>query len=364
MRLSPTLSLYIGRQFLVGIGLVFLVMVLLTLSFDLLELLRRASTRESVSFGIVFEMALLKLPTLSLKLLPFAVLFGGMITLTRMTRNNELVVARAAGISVWQFLMPGLFLSAVLGILVITLFNPIASALVARYEQLEAKYFHGRTSLLAMSGSGLWLRQADATGQSVVHALRVSQQGTDLADVIIFLYAGTDKFIGRIDAREAKLRDGYWELNKALLTGPNQPAQFHEHYRVKTSLTLDQIQDSFASPETLSFWALPGFIQTLEAAGFSAVRHRLHWHAVLSVPLLLVAMELIAATFSLRLTRRGGTGLLLAGGVLAGFLLWFLSDLVFALGMAGTIPVIMAAWTPAGVSVLLGATTLLHLEDG
>ena len=41
-----------------------------------------------------------------------------------------------------------------------------------------------------------------------------------------------------------------------------------------------------------------------------------------------------------------------------------LSDLVFALGLSGRVPVELAAWAPAAVCLLLGGTTLLHLEDG
>ena len=129
-------------------------------------------------------------------------------------------------------------------------------------------------------------------------------------------------------------------------------------------MTISQIQESFAPPETMSFWDLPGFIETLEAAGFSAVKHRIHWQSILATPMLLCAMVLIAATFSLRLTRRGGTGLLVLGGMFAGFLLFFLTDVVLALGMSGSIPVILAAWAPAGVFTLLGLAMLLHLEDG
>lgn len=364
MRTSTTLTLYIGRQFLTAIAIVFAVMVLITFSFDFLELLRRAATHDEVTFHLALAMALLKLPNLALKLMPFAALFGTMLALARLTRSQELVATRAAGVSVWQFLMPGLLLAALLGTLDVTLFNPVAAAMVSRYDRLEARYFHGQSSLLAVSDSGLWLRQADPSGQSVVHALRVSRQGTELGDVTIFLYAGVDRFTGRIDAADARLEPGYWQIKDALITGPNRPARFVANYRMPTSLTLAQIQDSFASPDSLSFWQLPTFIANLQAAGFSAVRHRLHWQSVLSTPLLLIAMVLIAATFSLRLTRRGGTGYMLAGGVMTGFVLYFMSDVVAALGIAGTIPVIMAAWTPAGVCALLGVTTLLYLEDG
>ena len=148
------------------------------------------------------------------------------------------------------------------------------------------------------------------------------------------------------------------------MSQPDLPTEHFAEYYLETELTIDSIRESFAAPESVSFWALPGFIEALEEAGFSAVRHRLHWNAILSSPLLLCAMVLIAATFSLRLIRQGKAGLVVVGGLITGFLLYFLSDVVFALGLSGSIPVVMAAWTPATVSTLLGLAMILHLEDG
>ena len=87
-------------------------------------------------------------------------------------------------------------------------------------------------------------------------------------------------------------------------------------------------------------------------------------HAIMASPLLMCAMILIAATFTLRHSRRGGATYVIAGGVLTGFILYFFSDIVFALGQTDSIPVVLAAWTPSGVATLLGLAMLLHLEDG
>jgi lipopolysaccharide export system permease protein len=114
----------------------------------------------------------------------------------------------------------------------------------------------------------------------------------------------------------------------------------------------------------MSFWELPGFIALLEQSGFTAQRHRLHFNVLLARPFLFCAMVLVAATFSLRMQRRGGAGMLIVSGVLAGFLLYFLSDIVFALGLSAKIPVLLAAWTPTGISMIFGSSMLLHLEDG
>ncbi len=364
MRLSTTLSVYFGRQFFTWVGLVFLVFIATIFVFDLVELLRRGASKETADVGTLMLMAFMKLPFMAQKAIPFAILIGGILCFSKLTRSHELVVARAAGVSAWQFMLPALIIAFLVGTVTITIYNPLASAMVSRYEQLEATHLRKQASLLAISSSGLWLRQAGQSGESVIHAQRVTEPDTVLHDVIIFRFEGTDSFIGRIDAASAKLEDGYWDLQDAVLTAPDRPAEFTDRYKLSTDLTLSQIQDSFASPETLSFWELPGFIKVLEKAGFSAVKHRIHWYALLSAPLLFCAMVLIAATFSLRLTRRGGTGLLIAAGVLTGFVFYFLSDVVLALGLSGKIPPALAAWTPAGICTLLGIGLLFHLEDG
>ena len=81
--------------------------MLLVFMFDAIELFRRAAAKPEVSFDLVMNMALLKLPHMSQKILPFAVLFGGMLCFWRLTRSHELVVTRGAGVSAWQFLFSG-----------------------------------------------------------------------------------------------------------------------------------------------------------------------------------------------------------------------------------------------------------------
>ncbi|MHA1597360.1 MAG: LPS export ABC transporter permease LptG [Alphaproteobacteria bacterium] len=366
MRLSTTMSLYIGKQFMFSFLAIFSGLLVLILLIDSIELLRRASSKPDVGISMVLEMAALKLPHMGQQIFPFAVLFGSMTVFWRLTRTHELVVSRAAGVSAWQFLLPVLVLAFTLGIIKVAVLNPLSSATLTRYERLDGAAFKGQANFLALSGSGLWLRQSNGTDQSVIHATSVLQQDKDvtLSGVTVFMYEGADKFIKRIDADSAELEDGFWHMRSVWLHVPDQPSRFDKEFWLETDLTLGSIQDNFAPPETMSFWDLPGFIDTLDAAGFSALRHRLHLHSLLASPLLMCAMVLIAATFTLRHSRRGGTIYVVSGGVLTGFLLYFFSDVVFALGLSDSIPVILAAWTPSGVTTLLGLAMLLHLEDG
>ena len=364
MRLSPTLSGYIARQFLICLLAVMFTLIAVTFLFDVVEMLRRAAGRPNAGIEVVVRLSLLKLPKLGQDLVPFAVLFSSMIAFWRLTRSHELTIVRAAGVSVWQFLLPVIVVAVIVGGFVLTVVNPVGAVLYAKYEQIEGELFRGRSSLLAVSPTGIWLRQADGGNNSVIHAARIGATDFEFYDVIIFNFEGQDKFVGRIDADSARLEDGYWLLSKAWVSTPERPSQYTAEYRLPTEMTRERIQDSFGAPETISFWDLPGFIRTLENAGFSAVRHRMYWHRSIAGPLLLFAMVLIAATFSLRPPRRGGGFKLVVGGIGAGFLLFFLSNLVGALGQNASIPVMLAAWTPALVSTLLGVSMLLHLEDG
>jgi len=366
VRLSTTLSAYIARNFLLTFLVLFGLFLMLIFLFDTVELLRRAAAKPDITFSLVLEMAFLKLPHMGQQAFPFAILFGGMAAFWRLARTHELVITRAAGVSVWQFLLPVLGLAFLLGLFQIGVLNPLASTTITRYERIEAVNFKGQKSFLALSNNGLWLRQANADGQSVVHSRFVLQTGKDveLRDVVVFNYKENDRFIGRLDAEKARLEDGFWHMTNAWVHTPEETPRLEKDYWLATDLTLNRIQDSFAPPETMSFWDLPGFIQTLEKAGFTAVRHRLYWHSLLASPLLMCAMVLIAATFTLRHARQGGGTYVIGAGVMTGFVLYFFSDIVFALGLSDSIPATMAAWTPAGVATLLGLATLLHLEDG
>lgn len=374
MRMPLTLSLYIGRHFLLAVLSALLLLLVIIGMVELIELIRRASeTPRGVPFLVILEMMALKLPTTAEKVYPFAFLIGGMVTLSRLTRSNELVVARSAGVSVWQFLMPGILIALALGAFFVGIMSPIAAATISRFEKVEGKYITGRPSMLSISPSGIWLRQVGEKGlafrgmaadEYILHALRMDPSSLKLTDVIIYLFDADHRFLGRIDAPAATLTAGSWNMRDALLSAPQMKPEIAPAYVMPTQLTLSQIQDSFAAPETFSFWALPGFIDLLERSGFSALRHKLHYHSLMAMPLLLAGMLLLAAVFSLRQARRGKAGTMVVLGITSGFLLYFATNLIYALGAAGSLPVVLAAWAPSLVVVMFAVAALLHLEDG
>lgn len=363
MSWSWTLYRYLARQFALGVGTIYGAFLLLAFSIDVVDLMNRTAGR-GVSSSTIVGMALLYLPVLGVKMLPFAVLLGGVFCFVKLSRSQELVATRAAGVSAWDFLLPPLVVAVALGIFVVLAITPLSSSMLNQFSKLEAKYIKGQESQLSISANGLWLRQGSGTQQSVVHALTVADQGVHLDDVIVFIYGTHDHIMGRIDARSAQLGDGAWVLKDAWVSGPDGLPHHYDRYESKTTLTPSQIQESFAPPDTLSFWALPHFISSAEAAGFSAIRYRLYLYSLLTLPVLFAAMVFMAASFSLKPSRSGGLGKVVLISALSGFGVYFFSDLTRALGTTSILPPWLAATAPAVAAILIGMTLVFHQEDG
>ncbi len=358
-----TLYRYLAQQFLASVGAVFAGFLFLSFSIDVVDKFNHTAGKHVPSEAVI-GMSLLQLPSLGLKLLPFAVLLGGVFAFVRLSRSHELLAIRAAGVSAWNLLAPPLVVAVGLGILTVTVFTPFSSRMLVEFSALEAKYIRGQASQLDISRNGLWLRQGDTHVQSVVHALRVADQGVRLDDVVIFLFGAGDKFLGRIEARSAELVEGAWRLRDAWVSDPEGRPSHYASYSVPTALTAARIQESFAPPDTLSFWALPGFIRTAQQAGFRATRYQLYFDTLLTLPAMFAAMVFMAASFSLRLARLGGLGRVVVQSALAGFGIYFFGNVTQALGVSAILPVALAAAAPAAAAILIGMTLVFHHEDG
>ena len=366
-RVTPTLSLYLGWNFIVCFLGLLAVIAGLILLFDTIELMRRAVGDENLAFKTILGMAVLKTPHTLQAVLPFTVMIAMMFALFRLSRSHELVVMRSAGVSVWQFLAPALIASGALGAVNLMAIDSLAADMYESYQRLDQTLLRKNTASLNVGKSGLWLREERDGRGIIVHAVTVRHEGgaLHLTGLSIFRTDTGEKLEGRYDAEAGRLADGRFHLHNVWDMEPGRPPVFRETVEMPTGLTFEQVESSFAPPQTLSFWELPEFIRFSRASGFSALPHRLYWHSLLATPFLLCAMVLLASVFFLtsnaRLAAWTTRGI---AGVATGFLFYFFSRFTYALGLSSTLPLGLAAWAPTAVAGLLGLAYLFHREDG
>ena len=363
-----TLVLYFAKRFFLSFLLVLAIFFTFLLLIDFVEQMRYFDDN-SVTVWQVLGLALLNIPLNLHRILPLVMLVSSILALLGLSRSNELVIARSIGLSWIRILTPPVATAFLIGMTNLTLFNPIVAISMSQYDVLWASYARGGESTLSISSEGLWLRQGNSEGQSVIKATRANSDGTTLYGTSFWIFDVQGGPVSRIEASSAILETGAWSLSQARqwdlrATNPQAVVQrLKPDAKLPTDLTPSAIRDSFGKPASISIWLLPDYILELERAGFSARNYRLWFQMELALPFLLSSMVLLAACFTMRHTRDSASGILIVFAVLSGFGVYFLRNFTQVLGETGQIPITLAAWAPPAIATLCALGLLLHLEE-
>ena len=364
MIIGGTLSRYFGMRFLTSVLGSFIGVVALAAMIDYVELMRRGADWPNATAWLLAKISMYRVPQLTERIMPFSVLVGAMSCYLSLSRRLELVVARAAGVSAWQFVAPAIIGAFVFGTVATTIYNPISALLHERSKRLEADMLGENLSALQESTSGFWVRQKSADGAAIINANSSREQGATLGGVSVYTFDGDGHFQSRVEAKSATLQQGYWQLDDARIYVSGKAPDIEDSYRLATNLTLEQVRESFATPETVPFWQLPTFIDMADRAGLGAAGYRLQYQLLLARPFLLAAMVMLAASVSLRFFRMGGVQKMVLSGIAAGFLLFVLSKITEDMSKSELMSPVAAAWIPVVVGGLTGFVALLYQEDG
>jgi lipopolysaccharide export system permease protein len=360
---SLTLARYFAWRFFTAVAAVSIGVYLLVAFVDYMDVMRHASDVPNAPTLQLIMISAYRVPQIMEQLLPFSILVGAMACFFGLSRRMELVVARGAGMSVWQIIAPAMLVALVLGGLGTAVYNPLSASLREASKRIEARIF-GQHATAFESSEGGWVRQRSADGDSIINARQSREQGLKLSTITVFSFTSAGEFKERIEAVEADLQPGVWRLKKARLYALNAPPQEFETYMLPTKITREQVAESFAAPDTVGFWNLPKYIRSVEDTGFAATGYRVQYQVLIARPFLLAAMVLLASSVSLRAFRFGGVPQRILMGVAAGFSLYVLTKVTGDLARADLLWPLLAAWLPVAAGGLTGLLVLLHEEDG
>lgn len=363
------LHLYFARRTLNALATVAGTFIVLILMIEMVEQIRIFG-RADLSLGTLFYLSVLRIPVTLYTIFPVIMVISTLVLFLGLARSSELVITRAAGRSAMRSLQAPLLVSFLIGLLVVAVLNPMVAASSRHFDQLRSEYLNEETQTFSVSEEGLWLRQGDDSGQVVIRASQANLDGSSLFGVTFLGFSTDGRPEFRLEADAARLEPGLWKITNAkrwsLGRGgnPEGMSETLKTFDLPTTLTLDEIHETFSTPSAIPIWEIPTFIKRLENAGFSARAYKMWLQSELALPLTLVAMMLIGAGFTMRHTRFGNTATLVTTALLLAFAFFFLRNLASIMGENGAIPILLAAWAPP-VSVILAALALLlHLEDG
>ncbi len=386
MVIAGKIQRYIFMRCVMSLAMTLGIIVLAIVLVDVVEQMRTVGSRTQITIQTAFTLTMMKTPGLILETLPFAMLISAILTYSQLSRRSELPAVRAAGVSGWRFLGPVMVLALILGTLMVTALDPLATRLNESFESTRERLTGGGRP----SAQGVWLSQGDLlagaatdgetadaqdipgleNAQAIIHGRTIIGRGQALENVTFWFFRpgalGPDdrEFTHRIDAQRAELRSGFWQLTGVVENRVGGEVNRIEDLALPTNLSGDTLLSRFASSKTIPFWELPAFIKAGEAAGMQIGEYALKYHTLLATPALMLAMALIGAVVCLRLARSGGLSQLIGAGALAGFLLYFVTRLASGMATSGATSPEAAAWCPPLCALFAVLALLAHIEDG
>ncbi len=362
-----TLFRYLVKHFLKSILITFLVIIIAISIADFLELLRRSSNATNIDLTLLVMIILLKLPFFIQETYPFIIFIAAIYSFFQLSKNNEYIMMKASGFSIWQFIFPYILIGLVFSIIVVTILNPISAKFLLQEKKNKVKLLsNNKENTFTLLDSGLWFvdRTADENVNIIIHAnkLLITENETKLIETSFTYIDKKYSFIKQIKAKEAFLILENWILHDVTEYLPKQKNNHYNEYKIFTATTPQELHNSFIKPKYISVWDLPYFISVLQQSGHSAKEYIIVFYKILIKPFVTITLLFIAAIFCLKSFRIFKPTYLIISSLLGAFFTYCIIELTLVTTINSSISPISVATLLVLFTNIIAITSLKYSE--
>jgi LPS export ABC transporter permease LptF/LPS export ABC transporter permease LptG len=317
-----------------------------------------------ISLGMLLEFLFWSTPEFLTYIIAIAVLLSGLITVGLLTKNSELIIMRACGISLYRTALPMLAFALAAGAFLVALQENVLSTANRRADQLN---HHIRTG--SPQTFGLLNRKWIAgTNGEIYHYQYYDPRRLELHHVAVFEFDPTNhtlktrRFVQKAtytaDARSDA--EPQWALNQGWVRefGPANQILFTPFTdQVARFEPADYFVTEAREPDLMNFAQLRVYINELRSSGYNVLEHEVGLHRKVAFPFVTLVMTLIAVPFAVTTGRRGamyGIGV----GIVLAMIYWVMISIFAAFGASGVLDPMLAAWAP---NLVFGAVAMYLL---
>ena len=357
---SRTVSLYMGRMFLVRTFAILAAIVFVLQFLDLLGETTNIVAHPGNGTPEVLHYISLRLPGIISQFLPFSVLLGTILTLSTMNQNSEIVALKASGLSAHQVLAPLILAGFGVAIISFAFNDRIVSRAAATLSQWKAAEY-APVPIDRGDRSNVWVRDGDDLIE--VGQIRGRGNAARLADITLYDRTGGN-LVGIVHASNGVRAGNAWKVGPATRfdVASGKMTQLGTVILAK-GVRPDQFTLATVDADGLSFGALHSAINDLADAGrpTKALEGSM-WHK-LSGPLSAILMPLLGAIAAFGLARSGKLFVRAVIGMALGFTYFVADNFALAMGNLGAYPPFLAAWAPFLLFFLIGEAVLIRTEE-
>lgn len=360
--------LYIARKFLVNFLLVSIAISTIILITNLFDMISRVSN-DQVTWTQIVVFSTLQIPSFLESISDFLIALSAIITLFTLSLRSEITIIRASGMSLWQILAPIILSAFLLGIITVTLFNPLSIIANKQFNNMEQKFIEKEETNLLVPKNGIWLRQSNVANpgeEIIIRADKIYRKNLKLENVNLWFFDDSESFYQKIDAKTMLLENGYWQLEGVVINNKNNLNVHQKKIKVATDLKANfitkKILNNFENVALFSVYDLPSLIEDLQQSGFSPQKFIAYYHSLINRPFIFIAMVLVGAFFAVNNVRSRNNIVLFVIGVMVVLVLHIGLLIISTIGASGLIPEFLSTWITSLILLSLGMLLTFRKE--
>jgi lipopolysaccharide export system permease protein len=352
------LDRYIRNSVISSTGIVILVLLGMEFFIEFLGELPYIGVEQYGILSAFFYIGM-QLPSELYQLFPVAGFIGALIGLGRLASTSELIIMRAAGVSIARIAW-SVVKAALLMLIVITVIGEWQGP-VLQYESIQYKQIKTKRNLNPWTSEGLWLHH----GQSFIFIDSVVSN-TAIKDINRFDFNKNGQLISALNAETAILESGEWKLQKVSLTrfeGENTLVEHHDQlpldFTFQPELLAKRMQRDPSQQTIVELWRN---IQYRMQSGLLATElESAFWSRVLQ-PLTTVVMICLGVPFIFGSLRSSSMSSRLLTGIIVGFIFYMLNQFLGPLALVYQWPSWIAGVLPVMFFLLVYAVLLYRIR--
>lgn len=307
-----------------------------------------------VSIGMIVEFLAWSTPQFLTYIIAIAVLLSALVTVGLLTKNSELIVMRACGISLYRTALPMVAFAMGASALLFAMEENFLATANQRAEQLNYRIRTGAPPAVGVINRK-WLV---GNHGEVYHYQHYDARNRELNGLTVFEFdPQTHQLTSRMFAQRASYEPvaaaagetPTWLLTSGWSRTFDPRTQVSAFKQFESQLEPLEPADYFVTearePEFMNFAQLRDYIAELRASGYNVLDHEVGLHRKIAFPFVTLVMTLIAVPFAVTTGRRGamyGIGV----GIVLALVYWTMISIFAAFGQGGMIAPVLAAWAP------------------
>ena len=316
-----------------------------------------------VGITVPIILSALFVPSLLYNMFPFVILVSGIWFFLKIKKTDEIIALKVSGISNFKIIIIPSIVSIILGILLITVINPITSVLVKKYEIVKGAYEEDQEYLAAITVNGIWIKEKNLNKNNIIRSSNLNNE--NLIRVTIYEFDKENNFIKRIEAKSANISSFNWILKDATILDAdgNYLSSNISELNYISIYDIKRIKSLYSNLDTISFWDLKNEIQLLEDRGYSTREMEAKFQRSFAFPFFLLSMVLLSGVFTLGMTFKENNWSYVFIAIITSVLIFYFNDFSAALGKTEKLPIVISVWMPIVIIFIFSGVGVIHANQ-